>query len=719
MKPRQFLDIVRRRKKDPIALGESKKSSGNEKSKLYVEPFDDPRRITEAKSPSIGPIEHPWRPVAERLIPFLIIAMVIIGVLNIARISKHGSDIKASVTSEVTAGFKAIFKGVEHLSTGEIADAEDFFKSAKTRFEAAQSELWFLDTQKQPSELSASKTLATAESIVSVGLHLSQSSIHLAAFAKNSTYLPDLFLQANNEITLGLRGENSAPRASLTELLKKSVPDLEKAIEEIAKADEASRNISETLVPSSMRDEFSFARKLLSQTSEKLSGFKEDIPAILTLLGDRLPHRYLILLENNNELRAGGGFIGSYMIVDLNEGYVDKFEVHDVYQTDYQLKEFVSPPAEIATVTDRWFMRDSNYSPDFAISGAKAAWFLEKSKGPSSDTVIGLTTTMLEDLLDVIGPVDFGDFEKPITRKNFNTLFSYIIEEKIAGRDDPKKILKDFIPRFKEELFKKATAPELAAAILKNIRSRNLVAYSKDAAVERFLSRAGVNGSLAKTNEKDDYLQVVFVNVGGNKSDRYMNVNIRHDSFILKNGRVENELTISKKHSWNLAAERQWYETIREFGFKEISEATKEVLGRGKNVTFARIYVPVGAELISINENPVLSYTDPPVKTLVDYDTGKTYFLARIETEHGMTSVIKIRYRLPFAMELSPADTYKLVVQKQIGAAPAHLEKRIFPYDTLKSLKITPSNGTMDRDGVLVYQLLLDHDLTLASLWGR
>jgi nucleoside-diphosphate-sugar epimerase len=47
---------------------------------------------------------------------------------------------------------------------------------------------------------------------------------------------------------------------------------------------------------------------------------------------------YLILLQNNNELRPTGGFIGSLARVDFEKGKLIKLDVQDVYNIDGQLK---------------------------------------------------------------------------------------------------------------------------------------------------------------------------------------------------------------------------------------------------------------------------------------------------------------------------------------------------------------------------------------------
>ena len=60
----------------------------------------------------------------------------------------------------------------------------------------------------------------------------------------------------------------------------------------------------------------------------------DTLPAILGFEGKR---KYLVLFQNNMELRPGGGFIGSYGILEMENGVVKQFKVSDIYDADGKL----------------------------------------------------------------------------------------------------------------------------------------------------------------------------------------------------------------------------------------------------------------------------------------------------------------------------------------------------------------------------------------------
>ncbi len=75
--------------------------------------------------------------------------------------------------------------------------------------------------------------------------------------------------------------------------------------------------------------------------------------SFLTMLGDQTPQRYLILNQNQDELRTNGGFPGSVITFSLYKGNIMDLRLDDVYYYDWNLFPYreVAPPG-IALLTD-------------------------------------------------------------------------------------------------------------------------------------------------------------------------------------------------------------------------------------------------------------------------------------------------------------------------------------------------------------------------------
>lgn len=138
------------------------------------------------------------------------------------------------------------------------------------------------------------------------------------------------------------------------------------------------------------------------------------------LLGKNGSKSYLLLFQNNMELRPTGGFIGSFGILTFDGGRIADLTVNDVYSADGQLNGHVEPPAPIKKYLGEanWWLRDSNWDPDFPTSAKRAEWFLDKEMGRSVDGVVGIDLDPIKKILSYTGPVFLSDFNMDITSEN-------------------------------------------------------------------------------------------------------------------------------------------------------------------------------------------------------------------------------------------------------------------------------------------------------------
>ncbi|MBF8250109.1 MAG: hypothetical protein HW400_710 [Candidatus Levybacteria bacterium] len=132
--------------------------------------------------------------------------------------------------------------------------------------------------------------------------------------------------------------------------------------------------------------------KLLSSTADIL-------PDILGMDGQKI---YLILFQDNRELRPGGGLISSYGILKFNRGKITEFAVHDISDADKLLRGHVEPPFALRRYLPsvHWYMKDSNFDVDFVKAASSAANFLLVETGQKASGVIAIDFAFPEDILN-------------------------------------------------------------------------------------------------------------------------------------------------------------------------------------------------------------------------------------------------------------------------------------------------------------------------------
>ncbi len=638
--------------------------------------------------------------------------LVILLILNVINIYNRGITLKNDVVATAFSGYQDLLTASEAAGKAEFLSAEQTFSQAEARFDKALTDIAFLKNN-QNYFLTKEATSDSVQGLLNAAKNISLAGGNFSRGIENLQYLPSLFILENSRQIASIN-DSSVPEESLTDKLKNDLAYIQTATEQVNLAGKNLQNVSPNVLPPGFRDKLELIKSQTDAITGLLTETQKKIPAMLNLLGDRYPHRYLVLLQNDSEARPTGGFIGSYLIVDLNDGYITKFEFNDVYELDGQFHEYIEPPEDISLVSDTWRLRDSNYSPDFRISAEKAAWFLQKENGPSVDSVIAVNLSFIEDLLALTGPITISDLDQPLDQSNFQIILSYIIESKLNGAEKPKEIMKELIPAFQQKLAGEVELDQLINAILSGVRHKKIMMYSRHQEVQNLFNEFNLSNPVNIPADKSDYLQVTATSIGGNKSDRFINQNINHYTLVQTDGTVMDEIMVSRQHTWNGKELESWQRILSSFGFKDLPPHIIDILGRGKNVSFIKIYVPLGSQITGVN-----GMDENEVYTRVDEELNKTYFMFKMEVSPLETEKVSITYELPFKLEMHPADTYRFTSQNQPSYNPSYLEKKIYFKPGYKSYKHFPDTFKQTEDGSLFYGAPFSEDVYLSALVGN
>ncbi|MCX6734351.1 MAG: DUF4012 domain-containing protein [Candidatus Peregrinibacteria bacterium] len=628
---------------------------------------------------------------------FLII--LFINTINVYYTTKR---LEKNISSEAYQGYSLLMDAGRSASKVQFDNASESFQKAIKNFDEVKNELWFLSTDK--SYYSAQNNIGSSvKALIVGGEHFTSAGQHFLDALEEFNKVPLYFVTKNNN--------PNASGPSLTDTLKNGLGKTDLAIKEINLASQELATVNEKNLPGEIAPRVAAVKSQVQMVSDTLNATASHFPALLKLLGDQYPHRYLILLQNNNEIRPSGGFIGSYAIVDIDKGVIKKIDIQDVYDIDGSFKDIIEPPDYMKQFISNWRFRDSNYSADFPTSASKAKWFLAKEGGPTVDTVIAINQGLLQDMLDITGPIQVGNFGK-LNSENYNLLLSYVIEGKIWGPENPKHILKMFIPAFQKEIMKEENIGKVGSKLYKAIQQKHIMMYSADADVEGLFDSLGVSGRMYQNKPEEDYLSVVNFSAGGTKSDLFLEENILHDTYIDKNGNLTDEVTIKHVHQWTDAVYFQWKKTLQSYGLNQMPDQLIDILGRGRNKSIIKIYVPEGSIL--------LNSTDPNLTLQYDKDVKKNYFLATMEITAGKTGYLRFKYRLPFLLDLNKsAANYKLIVDKQPGSRGSIFTKTTHTDPEISNISIYPKEAKIISGTEISYPTNLVYDRYFSGIWKK
>jgi hypothetical protein len=518
--------------------------------------------------------------------------------------------------------------------------------------------------------------VATANYILAAGQSLALSGKHLANSAESL-----------NSLENPINQKDSDSQPALTEIFLKLRDGANSANDELKKAQDNLNKVNSSDLPEEIRPNFFELKEKLPTVIASLDGFLDNSQIILDILGYNGPRKFLFLFQNNQEIRATGGFIGSYGILDISNGRIKKLFVDDIYNPDGQLKAKIIPPEPIQKMSAAWTMHDANWFPDFPASAEKISWFYEKTGGPTVDGVIAVTPNLIQNLLEITGPIEMPEYETTVDKNNFIEKTQYEVEvdyDKELNR--PKKFIADLTPKIFDKVFSTRSIPDMIKILdifNTSLKEKHLLVYSKNYNLQKLISAQGWSGEMRNTSK--DYLSVVNTNINGFKTDGVIDETIDHESEIQGNGSIVDTVTVIRKHNGG-NEKYDWWNKV--------------------NSDYVRVYVPEGSKLLEASGqtrefiSPPLDYQslgfkkDPQVKsqedeTTVDEETGtriyaeneKTVFANWIYVSPGETVTLKYKYILPFKLSFDalhhPADSFSVLYQKQLGSVGSKLNSEI------------------------------------------
>ncbi len=314
--------------------------------------------------------------------------------------------------------------------------------------------------------------------------------------------------------------------------------------------------------------------------------------------------RLLILLQNQNEPRSTGGFVGSFVTVDFSpEKIIWKF--NDIYALDRKVPPHVQIPAPefFHGLSQKISLRDANFWPHFPASAQKYRTFFAESEEKPPHTIIAINLNVIREILKIVGPVDFHQWGLTLDEYNFDMGLSFLVESKISGRFAVKKPVLDFAKAlFAIEKWEQVSIDHLLSFNMSEfLDQKNILAYSKDRSLQKLFQKWDIDGEMKMNKEADNFLYFDFISIGANKSDKFLWTKLWHDSEIHQDGKVINTLKITRNHALrpgeiqDLLRTKNWSPNIRSL----LTDDLVWKLGAGQNRTILRIFVPKDAKLIA------------------------------------------------------------------------------------------------------------------------
>lgn len=413
------------------------------------------------------------------------------------------------------------------------------------------------------------------------------------------------------------------------------------------------------------------ARELLAQFDQRrnlaLDGLKfaQVLPA---LMGADGPRTYLIIAQNQDELRATGGFISGVGTLHLDGGQIVALDFLDANLIDnWQEKPYDFPPQPLYDLMalELFLFRDANYWPDFPTSAEQALTLYSYSQDvPPLDGVIAIDQEFVALLLQATGPVDVP--ELGITLNHDNALQHM----RQAWGAEEGQLLGDWVTNRKDFLAHMAGALRtrlerdagsmdmllLADTMQRAVEQKHIQLYMRDPAVATILDQIDWDGRL-ENGRNQDMLLLVDTNVGYNKTNPLITTRLAYDVTLQEDGRAQARLQLHYTHSGPTSGQPCVQGRDNVYG----TGGSYEDLIQGCYFNYLRLYTPAGTTL-----QDATRHTAPAAA----FFNGRGWDRpAAIIDEHPALTTIENFFIVPEGEEVVSTYNYELpvVVSQQDG----------------------------------------------------
>jgi nucleoside-diphosphate-sugar epimerase len=321
---------------------------------------------------------------------------------------------------------------------------------------------------------------------------------------------------------------------------------------------------------------------ILEDTTQSIQSVNSIISFLPEVLGNTERKRFLILLQNEGEIRSTGGWISSYGIVGIEGGQIRELFVDDIYNADGTLKvqnKRFAPPQSFANaleITDYSFSLVNWYPDLYNVLLESESFVAALGKGDDLDGLLTIDISFIQKLLDKWGGIEVPGEPELITSENLYTKIFDMHEEFTPGSSQKAT----FLANLANETVTKILSSDfngykdIVSVFIESLDEKHLQAVFKDSEATKFFDDNNWDGQL------DSKYSSAPINIdwnwGGNKANLYIKKDHNLDIVI-----DENDITYT-------------------YEINVVNESTKDIYPEGIYENYIRIYIPSGAKILSI-----------------------------------------------------------------------------------------------------------------------
>jgi hypothetical protein len=395
---------------------------------------------------------------------------------------------------------------------------------------------------------------------------------------------------------------------------------------------------------------------------------------------------YMILIQNEDELRPTGGFLTAVGVLEVENGKVMSLSFESSDMVDDLGKPYPKAPWQLNDymMAQILLFRDSNWFTDFPKTVEWAKFLYAYTGSKQVDGVITVDQHVVEELLKIVGPVNVVGVDEPISAQNVLTFMrTSKVNTPPAGVSRQEWDRKQFISWLADPLIHKLLSVDsenwrpFSQVLIQLLDEKHILLQFNDPEMSALIAKRGWDGAV-RPEPNSDFLMVVDSNVGFNKTNALTQTEIDYSVNLANPNHPTGNLTITLTNNSQKdpGTNKECFQNGQDI--RDLPLDQRKYILNDCYWTYLRIYSPAESRLLSSTPHEIPQYWSlrekmiPAQTDILDENiAGTQAFGTLVVVPEGQTLQTSFTYQLPVMVVTTATDgktsTYRLKIMKQPG----------------------------------------------------
>ncbi|MGC0368435.1 DUF4012 domain-containing protein [Microbacterium sp. SLBN-111] len=277
--------------------------------------------------------------------------------------------------------------------------------------------------------------------------------------------------------------------------------------------------------------------QIVDEAAPSLALVQKYLPSLLNAAGADGSRTYLVLFQNNAEIRATGGNPAASSVLVVDNGRMQLKEQSDsmaFYADGLAGRSYVDLPESTLSLYPDTFTRysqDYTFTPDFPTTANLFQALWNRADGTRFDGVFSVDPVVLAHMLEVLGPVTLPDGEQ-ITSENAVKLVLSDAYQRFGDLGDNGRSSDQFFAQVSSSVFSRLTSGQwnplaMFDQLTRSAKEQRINMWFADEQTQSLIDEIGLDGGLHADNSTATQLGIYLNDYSVGKLEYHLTTAVR------------------------------------------------------------------------------------------------------------------------------------------------------------------------------------------------